>query len=149
MKAKFIILALCACASAVFAISTAFAQAPAVYHPGDKIPYTVKFEGPNADKLTSVYLEFDRTGVAHKDQDSPPFQQAVSAWELKTIGPGVYEVTLEIQPFSQSGTYKLAAVFSKIDQFQHNYGPDLPALSFTVDNPAHAPQWPELKGVKP
>jgi hypothetical protein len=84
----------CACV-AIATVSAAAAQVPTAYHPGDKIPYTVRFGGANADKLTQVYLVFRRTTPVHPDQDSDPFQATVEKGEPKTISPGVYEVTIK------------------------------------------------------
>jgi len=142
--------AICAC-GALAAIPSVVAQTPKVYHPGDRIPYRITFEGANAVKLDSVQMHFSLITPASNDQVEPPF--LLNLWLTgstpKMVSPGVYEVTITFQTSTPAGTFSLDLVEVTSGPFTHDFSTGLPATTFVVGNATRPPKWPELKSIEP
>lgn len=141
--------ALCTWAALV-TISSAVAQSPKVYRPGDRIPYRISFEGANAAKLGSVQVHFSLITPASEDQVQPPF--LLNLWLTgstpKMVSHGVYEVTLAIPAYAPDGIFSLDMVEVSSGPFTHIYSTGLPAITLAVGHTAQPPEWPKLKGVE-
>lgn len=145
VKTKTILRALSAmCVSAVLTISTAFAQAPVPYHPGETLTFTVAFDGPDIAKLTGAQLYFRLSGALHPDQHG--FTTQLSFNQSKTIRPGSFEVSLTIPDNAASGSYKLFQANTGTPDVGWSYQDNLPSLTIEVDNSTHLAM-PTLKGI--
>jgi hypothetical protein len=84
------------------------AQEPKVLprHPGDVIKYEIKFDGPNADRIKTVYARMN-TG------QNPPKDQAGFSNQFSTLGqvqassPRTFAVEMKIPDNVATGEYRL------------------------------------------
>jgi hypothetical protein len=107
-------------------LSSAFVQAqetpkPLPRHPGDVIKYEIKFDGPNADKIKTVYAMMN-TGQA------PPKDQAGFTTQLNTPGQ-VHEsssktfiIEIPIPDNTATGDYHLRVVGAVAAEGSAEYG---------------------------
>jgi hypothetical protein len=146
VKTKTIFFALCAvCASAVFSISTAFAQSPTVYHPGDSLSFTVKFDGDGVEKLTAAQVSLALSSPVREDQKA--FLTSINLNSGGATRPGVFDASGKIPDFVASGTYTLRQVSTGTQFVGFLYRSDLPTITIAVENNQHFTQ-PQLKSVE-
>lgn len=144
-RTKTAVRALCAmCASAVFTLSAAFAQAPTPYHPGDTISFTVTFDGPDVSKLTGANLYFRTSDAVRPDQKGFATQLAFSG--SNTLRPGSFKVSLTIPENAASGSYHLFQANTGTPDVGWVYQDNLPSVTIEVDNSKHLAM-PTLKSV--
>lgn len=147
MLRKMLLVALCvAYAGAAFTVKCA-AQAPS-YRPGDRICFTIRFDGEDIDKISWVSLFFDLHQAVPSDQIGLFNDFAVD--ETKKIEPGTYEVSGKVPWNAASGKYYLDQIGAGNKRiglvFIYNQ-PGLPSITFNVDNPEVLKK-PELKSLE-
>ena len=146
MATKTITRALCALFAYVALATTAQAQAPTAYKPGDTLTFTVKFEGDGVDRLTGAQVTLDLT--SHPQDDQKAFLTSLNANRTPAGGrAGVFDVSIKIPDFIASGTYMLRRVSTGTPYVGFSYSEDLPAITITVENHEHFTE-PKLKSVE-
>jgi hypothetical protein len=74
----------------------------------DVLRVEVKFNGPNADKVTSVYLAIASTDPALPDQ--PGFGNGFNGSEAKAVTPMIFKPEIKIPESAVDGDYKLSVI---------------------------------------
>jgi len=141
-----IIGALCACL--IFATaSTAFAQLPTPYGPGDPVSFTVSFDGEGAKDVSSIDVRFNLGGRPADDQ--PGFAREFDITSVTPLAPGKFKVFGKIPTYVASGTFKLTSVFAGPSELGNvwDYEPVIPELTIVVRDDKHFAK-PNLKGVE-
>ncbi len=110
------------------------AQGP-VYKPGDTFRLSVKFAGPDADKVSAASFGLKREPVAN----TTPFIDTFDARESKKIGQDTFEISFVIPKTQASGEYKITYIQATIDlgngKTGFSYLPgEFTAKAFKVDN---------------
>ena len=150
MKYTKILFALYAlCVGAALTTSTASAQIPTAYKPGDLLTFIVVFDGPGTDQIGAINVEMHLTTPQHNDQ--PSFSTGFAASKIKPLGGGKFEVSTIIHEYVASGTYAFNRVtagpaeLGGIWDYPHAEG--APPITIIVDNDKHFAK-PTLKSVE-
>ena len=114
-----------------------FAQAQQTHEkplkPGDKIPFEVKLNGPDADKVTAVSLNFSLQSQAAPDQAG--FGTGFGGSSSVAVSPGTFNVDVTVGEVA-SGTYRLTQASAGTPYAGHNYSSgDLGDFAVVVENP--------------
>jgi hypothetical protein len=114
-----------------------FAQAQEAHEkplkPGDKIRFEVKLNGPDADKVTAVSLNFAIQGQPSPDQAG--FSTGFGASASTPASPGVFNVEVVVGD-DASGTYRLNQASAGTPYAGHSYNTaDFGDFTVVVENP--------------
>lgn len=107
---------------------------PLPRHPGDVIKYQITFDGPNADRIKTVY--------ARMNTGQPPKDQAGFSTQINTIGdiqptsPGTFLIEIKVADNTADGEYTLiiAATANEGSANYHN-GQEFNVPPIRIENP--------------
>ena len=133
----------------VFSLWTvpAKAQGP-VYKPGDLIHVSVKFAGPDAEKISAVSIGLKRQNPT---SNPSPFQEQFDARNSKKTGPDTFEVSFLVTKSVASGEYTITYISATVDLgngavgFDYRPG-EFPPKTFKIDNSTKVEK-PTIKDV--
>ncbi|MGO9952883.1 MAG: hypothetical protein ACLPN1_11835 [Dissulfurispiraceae bacterium] len=120
------------CVGAALTTSTAFAQVPTAYKPGDTLSFTIKFDGEGLEKLTNASVNLTLTSPVKEDQKA--FLTYINVSAGSGARPGVFEVSAKIPDYTASGTYTLHVVNTGTPYVGFSYSEGLPSITITVIN---------------
>jgi hypothetical protein len=108
---------------------------PLPRHPGDVIKYEVKFDGPNADKMTLVLLSMNTGMAAPKDQVG--FATSFGSGWVQSSSPKTFIVEITIPANAATGDYSLSdAQAQSADGGRANYNrQDFSVPPIHIENP--------------
>lgn len=145
MKRMRIVSWLCALCAGLALAPTVLAQATAVYHPGDTLSFTVKFDGDGVEKLTGAQVNLTLTSPPREDQKA--FLTYINVSANGAVRPGVFEASGKIPDFVASGTYTLRQVSTGTQFVGFTYRDNLPSITIVIENDQHFTE-PKLKSVE-
>src|SRR5580700_6225594 len=79
--------------------------APLARHPGDVIRYEIKFDGPNADRIKTVYARMN-TGQPPKDQTGFTSQFNTNGG-VSATSPRTFTIEMKVPDNAANGDYTL------------------------------------------
>jgi hypothetical protein len=108
--------------------------APLARHPGDVVKYEIKFDGPNADRIKTVY--------ARMNMGQPPKDQAGFTSQFNTPGqvqpssPKTFLIEMKVPDNAANGEYTLF-VTATADEGSANYqeGQEFNVPPVHIENP--------------
>ena len=111
------------------------AQAP-VYKPGDIIHVSVKFAGPDAEKISAVAMGLKRQNPT---SNPSPFQDQFDARNSRKTGPNTFEISFLVTKSQASGEYIITYISATVDlgngAVGFSYLPgEFPAKTFKIEN---------------
>jgi hypothetical protein len=102
--------------------------------PGDKIPFEVKLNGPDTEKVTAVSLNFGLQSQPSHDQEGFG-TQGFGGNSSVAISPGTFHVDVTVGDVP-SGTYRLIQASAGTPYAGHAYSPaDFGDFTVVVENP--------------
>jgi len=127
------------------------AQSPVVYHPGQSIRITIKFDGPDAGKIKSAVINLHLPAIS---ESQPGFSAEIYGGESNPVGPNTFEVSFKIPETQASGDYQINQIRAIVNvsgsetvTLFYNSPTDFPAgKTFTVENPNSIVK-PEIKSI--
>lgn len=103
-------------------------------HPGDAIKFEIKFDGPDAGKVTGVSLHFGLKGSAPADQVG--FNEGLDGGSQTQSSPHTFIVEVKIAENDATGTYTLNQVSAGGPVGGKTYAPpDFQSFTVLVENP--------------
>ncbi len=115
------------------------AQTP-VYHPGDVIPISVTFTGPDAGEITGAAINLATSGNAPANQTG--FLTQLYSQDSHQAGHHTFVVSLRIPPNQASGDYKVLMVRVLVGNLNnltvdYNSSEFRTTVTYTIENPRH------------
>jgi hypothetical protein len=119
-------------------VSLAFGQTqearPLARHPGEVIKFQIKFDGPNADKITRVNGGFNLNGPVPKDQAG--FDHGIGASTKAPSSPKTFDLELNVPDNIATGEYTLGFTgFAAEGYGEYANGQDFNIPPIHIENP--------------
>ena len=108
---------------------------PLARHPGDVIKYEIKFDGPNADKIKTVFARMNATGLVPKDQ-SGFATQFNPPGDVPASSPKTFIVEMKIPDNAATGEYRLhVTATAEEGRAEYESGQEFNVPTIHVENP--------------